>query len=174
VELTDGTILLRPFVPDDVAPVASACRDPEMVRFIPGFPDPYTDDDARAYIALSSDRLRDGRGYPFAIVDVAADELVGAIDLRAPDDGTSDVGYWVAPWARGRGVATRALALVSRWALAELEVERLWLTTAPDNLASQRVAEKCGFTREGVLRAHLRFREGRRDSVIYSLLPGDV
>jgi RimJ/RimL family protein N-acetyltransferase len=50
----------------------------------------------------------------------------------------------------------------------------LELTTHPGNIASQRVAEKAGFVREGVLRSHIRFREGRRDSVLVSLLPGDL
>jgi RimJ/RimL family protein N-acetyltransferase len=83
------------------------------------------------------------------------------------------VGYWVKDGARRRGVATRALELVSRWAIHELGVERLWLTTAPENAASQRVAVKAGFSREALLRAHVRFGNGRRDSVLYSLLATD-
>ena len=59
------------------------------------------------------------------------------------------IGYWVTPPARGRGICTRALRLLARWALDELELQRLELITDPDNLASQRVAEKVGFQREG-------------------------
>jgi RimJ/RimL family protein N-acetyltransferase len=85
------------------------------------------------------------------------------------------VGYWVVREARGRGVATEALRVLSRWALEELGLVRLELTTDPDNVASQRVAEKVGFRHEGILRAHLRHRDGRlRDSVMYSLLPGEL
>ena len=85
------------------------------------------------------------------------------------------IGYWVAAPARGRGVCTRALRLLSGWALDELELQRVDLITNPDNLASQRVAEKVGFRREGVLRAHLRHPDGRiRDSVMFSLLPGEL
>ena len=77
--------------------------------------------------------------------------------------------------ARGQGICTRALRLLSRHALEELELQRLDLVTDPDNLASQRVAEKVGFQREGVLRAHLRHPDGRiRDSVMFSLLPGEL
>jgi ribosomal-protein-alanine N-acetyltransferase len=97
--------------------------------------------------------------------------LVGAIDVRLGEVGS--IGYWVSPQSRGRGVATRALVLLSRWALRQ-GVARLELTTHPENVASQRVAEKAGFVREGVLRSHIRFREGRRDSVLYSLLPSDI
>ena len=64
---------------------------------------------------------------------------------------------------------------MSRFALEELELRRLELLTDPDNVASQRVAEKVGFQREGVLRAHLPHRDGRvRDGVMFSLLPGEL
>ena len=83
--------------------------------------------------------------------------------------------YWVAASERGRGICTRALRLLSRHALDELEVQRVDLVTDPENTASQRVAEKVGFQREGVLRAHLRHPDGRiRDSVMFSLLPGEL
>jgi RimJ/RimL family protein N-acetyltransferase len=85
------------------------------------------------------------------------------------------IGYWVAAGARGRGVCTRALRLLARFGLDELGLVRLELITDPDNVASQRVAEKVGFRREGVLRAHLRHPDGRiRDSVMFSLLPGEL
>ena len=85
------------------------------------------------------------------------------------------IGYWVARDARGQGVCTRALRLLARHGLEKLELQRLDLITDPDNHASQRVAEKVGFWREGVLRAHLRHPDGRtRDSVMWSLLPGEL
>ncbi len=85
------------------------------------------------------------------------------------------LGYWVSATERGRGTCTRALRLLSRHALDELRLQRIELITDPDNVASQRVAEKVGFQREGVLRAHLRHPDGRiRDSVMFSLLPGEL
>lgn len=88
---------------------------------------------------------------------------------------TGHVGYWCAAEARGRGVATRALRLLSRYGFEELGLQRLELITDPDNLASQRVAEKVGYRREGVLRSHLDHPDGRRrDSVMFSLLPGEL
>lgn len=163
---------LRPFTFDDVAAIAAACVDPDMARFIPGLPEPYTETDAREYVGLTKDWMDGDDRRAFAIADADSDELLGSIDVRLGEVGT--VGYWVASWARGRGVATRALELVARWALEEGGVERLELTTDPDNVASQRVAEKAGFRREGVLRAHLKSRNGRRDSVMFSLLPSDL
>jgi RimJ/RimL family protein N-acetyltransferase len=170
MELTDGVVILRPFAEADAPAVARACQDDETARFIPLLPSPYTEADARDYIAsVADDEGRRAR----AIVDAASAELLGAIDVRLGERGS--IGYWVAPWARGRGVATRALVLLARWAVTAAGVERLELTTHPANAASQRVAEKAGFVREGVLRDHLRYRDGgRRDSVMFSLLPRDL
>jgi RimJ/RimL family protein N-acetyltransferase len=169
VELRDDDLLLRPPTDADVTAVTAACQDDELVRFLPGFPSPYRDQDARDWIASlnTSESARE-----FLIVDAAGGELLGAIRVRLGEIGA--IGYWIAKYARGRGVATRATTLLSRWALREGGVQRLELTTDPDNLASQRVAEKAGFTREGILRAHTRFPDGRRDAVIFSLLPADV
>jgi RimJ/RimL family protein N-acetyltransferase len=85
------------------------------------------------------------------------------------------MGYWVTAQERGSGTCTRALRLLTRHALDDLRVQRVDLITDPDNVASQRVAEKVGFQREGVMRAHLRHPDGRiRDSVMFSLLPGEL
>ncbi len=169
MELRDEELLLRPPTEADAPAVTAACQDPELARFIPGFPSPYAEEHARAWIAAGG-RTRASR--TFLIVDATTDDLYGAVEVRLGETGS--IGYWVANGARGRGIATRATTLLARWAVTEGGVQRLELTTHPDNLASQRVAEKAGFTREGVLRSHARFREGRRDSVMFSLLPADL
>ncbi len=70
-------------------------------------------------------------------------------------------------------MASCATRLLARFAFSELGIVRLELTCGPDNVASQRVAERCGFVREGVMREHVAFRGGRRDTVLFSLLAGD-
>jgi RimJ/RimL family protein N-acetyltransferase len=97
-----------------------------------------------------------------------------SLDRVDLEQGRAAVGFWLATDARGRGVATHAVWLVAGWAFAELGLARLELTCGPDNDASQRVAERCGFRREGVLRSHMPFKGGRRDTVLYSLLPGEL
>jgi RimJ/RimL family protein N-acetyltransferase len=172
MELRDEHVSLRPFRDDDVRAIADACRDPDMARFIPHLPSPYAERDAAEYVRLTRSWERAGDRIALAVADPTSDDLLGSIDVRlAP---TGSIGYWIAPWARGRGVATRALILLSRWSIRVGGVERLELYTDVKNAASQRVAEKAGFRREGVLRAHLPFRDGRRDSVVFSLLPGDL
>jgi RimJ/RimL family protein N-acetyltransferase len=172
MQLRDNELLLRPWNEGDIPALARACDDSDTARFIPQIPSPYTEDDARTWIGLCRDLWQTGDRLPFAIVHAENAELLGSIDVRLGEVGS--IGYWVAPWARGRGIATAALVLLSRWAIRERGVERLELTTHPENIASQRVAEKAGFVREGVLRSHIRFREGRRDSVLFSLLPADL
>jgi RimJ/RimL family protein N-acetyltransferase len=113
--------------------------------------------------------------HPFAIVDAQTGELLGSIDMGVNAMRTGHIGYWMAAEARGKGTCTAALRALCRWALDDLALERLELLTDPENVGSQRVAEKVGFRREGVLRSHLLHRDGRRrDSVMFSLLPGEL
>jgi RimJ/RimL family protein N-acetyltransferase len=170
VELRDGELVLRPWTEHDVPALVSGCNDPEVARWIPLIPHPYTEEDARAFlggaVAPADHRLA-------ITVDGVA---VGGIGMGVnAHDYRGRIGYWMAASSRGRGTCTRALRLLSRYGLGELRLQRLELITDPDNVASQRVAEKVGFQREGVLRAHLRHPDGRiRDSVMFSLLPGEL
>jgi RimJ/RimL family protein N-acetyltransferase len=170
MELRDADLELRPWTMDDVPALVDACNDPEIRHWIPIIPRPYTEEDARAFIrgGVTGDQ------HQFAITE--SGQAVGSIGLSVNQTSRNGhIGYWCAPAARGRGVTTRALRLLSRYALEELKLERLELITDPDNRASQRVAEKVGFRREGVLRSHLLHPDGRRrDSVMFSLLPGEL
>jgi RimJ/RimL family protein N-acetyltransferase len=167
-ELRDGSIVLRPWHGDDAGAVYEACQDPEIQRWISVIPRPYTREHARAFVTAADPERR-----KLAIVEDG--RVVGAIALRSTDLGTGRIGYWCVAGERGRGIASRALRRLCRHALDELGFERLELLTDPDNLASQRVAEKTGFRREGAMRSHLRHPDGRRrDSVMFSLLPGEL
>ena len=165
--------MLRQWRLEDAPAVAAACRDAEIERWLAFVPQPYTEDDARFYIRdclqAGSDRT------PFAIADAETGEVIGSIDMRINRLRTGHIGYWLAPGARGRGLTAEALLALSRWAFEEHGLGRVELVTDPDNIASQRVAEKAGFTREAVLRSILITRDGgRRDGVMFSLLPGDL
>lgn len=85
----------------------------------------------------------------------------------------AEVAYWLKRGARGRGVASRVLRRLAAWAFQELGIARLWLEADPGNTASQRVAEKAGFVREGLLRSHCVRDGARHDCVLFSLLPLD-
>src|SRR5437016_4539959 len=171
MELRDQDLVLRPFTLDDVPAIVAACNDPEIHHWIPMVPRPYTEEDARTFVRGEVDGIGQ---HQFAITENG--RLVGSIGLGVSDfSHNGHIGYWCVAEARGRGLTTRALRLLCRHALDDLRLERLELITDPDNRASQRVAEKAGFTREGVLRSHLLHPDGRRrDSVMFSLLPGEL
>jgi RimJ/RimL family protein N-acetyltransferase len=88
----------------------------------------------------------------------------------------AEIGYWVAADARGRGLCTRGVRLVSQWVIGECGVERLQLRADEQNIPSRKVAENAGFTEEGTLRSsRYNHRLGRRvDFVMYSLLPDEL
>jgi RimJ/RimL family protein N-acetyltransferase len=165
--------VLRQWREADAQAVAAACSDAEIARWLPLVPVPYTIDDALTYIRGCLDADEDRR--PFAIADAETDELLGSIDMNVNRWHTGHIGYWITPGARGRGVCTAALVLLSTWAVRELGLGRLELMTDPENVASQRVAEKAGYAREAVLRSVLEYRDGTRaDAVMFSLLPGEL
>ncbi len=164
MELRDGQLVMGSWTEDDAPAVYAACQDREIQRWIPDIPRPYTLEHARQFV-----NAPDG----FAIRENG--ELIGSISLGVTAHNTASIGYWCVPQARGRGIMTRALRRVCRYALDKLAVHRIELTAARDNLASQRVAEKVGFQREGVMRSKHAHPDGHRiDEVLFSLLPGEL
>jgi len=147
------------------------CREAAMQRFTT-VPEPYTEADATGWIALSGERWRTGEAATFAIADPVDDSYLGGIDLRSGPWPVGEIGYGLRADVRGRGLTARALRLIAGWGLG-LGLVRLQLSTDVENAASQRVAEKAGFTREGVLRMGLEVKGRRSDCVLFSLLPGD-
>jgi RimJ/RimL family protein N-acetyltransferase len=172
--LGEGEIGLRPWQEEDLGVIAALCRDPDVARFT-RVPDPYSASDARAWLDGLPARFAEGEAVRLAIV-AGGGEPVGSIGLRIDplDRDIAEAGYMVGPAARGRGVATTALRLLSRWGLRELGVARVQLSTHLENGASQRVAERAGFRREGVLRSWEELRGRRVDLVMYSLVAADL
>ncbi|MEV0805232.1 GNAT family protein [Micromonospora sp. NPDC050200] len=160
-------VRLRPFRLDDVADTATACADPLTRRFISGMPDPYTEETARWWITEGAPAARATGGAAYAIADPASDRLLGGIGLSqvVPARGQAEIGYWVAPWARGRGVATAATRALSARVFAD-GVARLELLTHQENAASQRVALSAGFRPEGVRRDANPTRGGGRHDLL--------
>ncbi len=170
-DLTDGVVRLRRWQPSDAADVARACDDPQTARWLP-VPSPYTNEDGAFYVGeLTPASWADGDAAEQAVVDASTGELLGAcgLKLRQRAMGVGEVGYWTAPWARGRGVASRAAALVAAWGLRDLGLSRVELLAEVGNDASLGAALKAGFVREGVCRAARRDRYGvAQDMVLLS------
>ena len=174
--LADGVVSLRPWREADVPGKLAAFSDPVVQRFS-WRTAPYTEADAWNSFAEQEEARVRGEELNFALVEPDEQNAVlggeSLYEVRL-NQGCASVGYWLGPAGRGRGVATHSVRLLAGWAFAKLGLARLELTCGPDNEASQRVAERCGFTREGLLRSHVPFKGARRDSVIYSLLPGEL
>ncbi len=166
--LSDGIIALRHWRPEDAPAVLAACSDPLLQRYIP-VPIPYTIEHADEFVETRR------RGWAiedaekcFAIEDLATGEVLGTISRHHPEGHRVSFGYWLGPAARGRGVMTRALRLITDWTLETTDFVRLEVSTDIDNDASGAVALRAGYEREGVRRAWSLDREGRpRDSVFY-------
>jgi len=171
--LTDGVVALRRWTRDDLGCVEKATQDPDIPKgtTVPAI---FTPEEGQAWIERQWSRHDEGTGLSQAIADVNSDAALGACVLMTRQPGTVEIGYWLIPRARGRGLGSRAVALLSRWAVTEAGVARVEALVVPDNISSQRVLEKASFRCEGHLRSYLVFETQRMDARVYSLLLSDV
>lgn len=173
--LSDGVVTLRPLAPGDFEDVQAAIADPEIPRFtnvVPG----QDVDRTRRFIERTVVAWADGSAATFAMTDASDGRLLGCIDLnRSGDDPEiAQIGYWVAAEARGRGVASRATALIAEWGFRCFGVERIEILIHETNEGSQRVAARTGFRREGELRGYRAHHDGQRvDLLMFGRLKGD-
>jgi len=172
--LGDDVIALRPPAERDVDQITAACQDPQIPRFT-RIMSPYTREHAIGFVSRAGQHWHNATEATFVVSSPDDDRVLGAVGLmHLADDRHPEIGYWVAADARRRGVATRAVRLVSRWGVGELGLSRIELMTRLENVASQGVALKAGYTREGVLRSYVDLGKGGLDDVVmFSLLPGD-
>ena len=169
----DPPFVARAIEERDIPVVAPAFRDPG-IGGENGMP-PFDEDELRTLWRERIPELR-ARGvlFPYVIEDTSEGSILGGVTLRHfdPMRGVIEVGYWLFPEARGRGLATRAVRAVAREAFGS----GLWRIEAHvriGNNASERVLERAGFTREGVKRRLLRHDGERVDATGFSLLAGE-
>jgi RimJ/RimL family protein N-acetyltransferase len=167
-----GDLVLRPWREGDASALWAACQDPEIARWI-SIPQPFGPADASEQIAEWQAMWRDESGAPFAIVESTSDELLGAIVRIGPEGHQATLGCWVAQDARGRGIGTRALRAVADWTFETTDVVRVDAYIMVGNEVSERMTQRAGFKREGVLRAWDLLRGVPVDCVAYSRLRSD-
>ncbi|MBP1781098.1 MULTISPECIES: GNAT family N-acetyltransferase [Micromonospora] len=160
-------VRLRPCHLADVPDMVAGCADPETRRFMPLLPDPYDEDAARWWITEGSPAAWAAGGAAYTIADPATDRLLGSIGLSrlSAERASYEIGYWVGPAARGRGVASAATRLLTERAFAA-GAARLELLTRVDNVPSQRIALACGYRHEGIRRAAGASAGGVREDLI--------
>jgi RimJ/RimL family protein N-acetyltransferase len=182
---SDGVITLRPWSKDDARFMAEAHADPAIRRYNgnhdrrgnPAPPPSIADAEADIARFAANWRTFSATGKPsgvaFAIVDATSGELVGCcgVDEWSEED-VAQFGYWIAPEARGRGYATRAVVLFTRW-LFETGAARVFLTIVAGNNASVAVARRAGFTHEGTMRAHSIWQGQRHDVMWFAALASE-
>jgi RimJ/RimL family protein N-acetyltransferase len=171
VTLSDDVVTLRPWSRDDAGLMAEACSDPAIRRYNGvldrlGRPTPpLSIVDAEAVIDQFALNWRafattgTPSGVAFAIINARSGDLVGCcgVDDWSKTD-VAQFGYWICASARGRGYATRAVILLTRW-LFELGAARVFLTIVAENEESVAVARRAGFVYEGTMRSS---RAGRQ------------
>ena len=173
--LSDGVVALREWTDDDRDALVEMANDETIQRWT-RVPSPYTPQDAEQWFALTRTTRAAGHQAAFAVTAAESGELLGSIDLRVnpADPAIGELGYMVGPRARGRGVAARAVELITAWAFEALGIERMEILVDPRNAPSVRVAEAAGYVREGVLRGYRPRRGGERlDLAIHARLRSD-
>jgi ribosomal-protein-alanine N-acetyltransferase len=162
-------IRLVPLTAEHESALLETMRDPDVLRFT-RTPQPMPEGWLRQWLGGLDDVRRKG----WAILDgqggFAGYAVTGPIDREARE---VELGYAIAPWARGRGIATETLREITRWAFAA-GMLRVTALISVDNPASSRVAEKAGYTFEGVLRSMHHVNDARVDLQSWSILPGDL
>ena len=170
-----AVVRLERFGEEHLEAFARMIHDPLIQRFTT-FPSPPPPRFPRDWLDKYEAGRRDGTREVFAVVPPEGGELLGVAVAFGVDreQGHAELGYVVAPEARGRGVATEALRWLTRWAFDELGMFRLQLVIGVDNEASRRVAAKCGYVYEGTLRGMYAGPGRRGDGEMWSRLVTDT
>ena len=153
VELLGEEIVLRPFREEDADRVAQACSDARTRHWLVSLPQPYERGHALDYVEHTRELAARGTGLVWCIADADDDRCLGSIGLEglgtyAP---RAEIGYWAHPEARGRGLVTQAVRLVTRFAQSGGLATSVLIRSAAENLASRHVAESAGYREVGRL-----------------------
>jgi RimJ/RimL family protein N-acetyltransferase len=173
--LTDGHVVLRAAAERDIPEILIAYQDDPQLHIVLGQNRPPSAAElGRRSEAADADRVT-GTRIHLAIVEPGSDVCRGEVNAHHFDwdHARAELGIWLAPQARGRGIAPRALRLASAWLFDACRLERVQLLTSPENEAMLRAARRAGFVQEGVLRRYAIERGARVDVVVLSRLPSD-
>jgi len=177
-ELIDGKIIVRTYREEDAGALYEAARESiaEVSVWLPWCHENYSIQESREFISSRAQAAQADEWYSFATFEKDSGRFLGGVGLNFFNrvHQMANLGYWVRTSDASRGIATEAARLVARFGFAQLGLHRIEILAAVDNIASQRVAEKVGAAREGVLRKRLLINGKSQDAVIFSLLPEDV
>ena len=170
-------IQIRPYELDDAPALYEAAKEScsDVYQWLPWCHPDYRIEESEEWLAGQVQKRREGTEFEFAILDTEGNYLGGCglndIDRRQR---TANLGYWVRSSAMGRGIAVRAVGLLSCWGFENTDLVRLEIKCALENVRSQRVAEKAGATREEIRKACLEIHGRKHDAVVFSIQKGTV
>jgi len=174
----DDGILVRPLIVGDAVALHDAVRGSiaTLSYWLPWCHPDYSLADAEAWVAYSLAAWRKQSEFPLGVFDVHNGELIGCTGLSQVNgvNRSANLGYWIGEPHRGRGIATRAVALTAAIAFEELGLVRLEIVVLPHNRSSLRVADKLGATREVEARNRLMFQGQPSPAIVHSLIPSDL
>lgn len=168
--LTDGVVRLRPWAPTDAPFVFTTCQDPQIQRWT-RVPVPYTEADGVEFVGSFARAVwADRSGLALAVIDAATGDPLGAVGIVSADHehAIAEIGYWVAPAARRRGAARRALQLLRDWCTGPGGFRRVELQIEVENAASCAVARAAAFTLAGILPERILHRGALREIAMWS------
>ncbi|MGB9180790.1 MAG: GNAT family N-acetyltransferase [Pyrinomonadaceae bacterium] len=175
---TEGAITIRPYRADDVNELYEAIRESiaEIGAWMEWAHPNYSLEESAAWVNSREEAWTKQSEYSFVITDTESGAFFGAVGLNQFNrtHPIANLGYWVRTSATGRGAASTAARLIARFGFEELHLERIEIVAAVGNHASQRVAEKTGAQREGVLRKRLMLYGKPHDAGMFSLVAEDL
>jgi ribosomal-protein-serine acetyltransferase len=177
-EWESDIVSIRPYRATDVPLLLEAVQESmkELHEWLPWCHPEYNVHDSAEFLATREAEWREGEHYSFVICARANGFFLGGVGINFINrvHNFANLGYWVRTCATRRGVAPAAVRLAAEFAFTELKLHRLEIITAVENSFSQRVAEKVGAVKEGLLRRRLLLYGEPRDGVLYSLVPDDL
>lgn len=174
VTLTSERLLLRSVGPHDTDAVYDACQDPDIQRWTT-IPSPYLREHAAGFTEqMVPDGWADSSTFTFGVFLPTSGDLVGMIGITMRSLGVGEIGFWATKEHRGNGYTTEAAVTTSRWVFTDTTIDRVEWRAEVGNTGSRAVAERAGFSIEGVLRSGINNKGVRRDCWVGSLLPSDL
>jgi RimJ/RimL family protein N-acetyltransferase len=178
LEFNEGPLLIRPYRGKDATAFYEAVRESisEVSPWLPWCHQNYSIEESREFIGSREIATQGGEWYSFGIFETDGGKFLGGVGINFINrvHQMANLGYWVRTSAAGRGVATVAARMAAKFAFEQIGMQRIEIVAAVDNVPSQRVAEKAGARREGVLRDRLLINGESLDAVLFSLVPEDL
>jgi len=170
--LTGAAFVMRPFREDDFETARGMEQDTATARWVPELPAA----DGAGVVAFYEECRRDGSLLHLAIADPVSDAYLGEAMLALGEHRVGELGCGLVPGARGRGIATEVLVVLTDWALSErgLGLGRVQVFVAPENVAALTLARRTGFREEGVLRSYWEHGDGRLDVIVLARVRDDL